>query len=92
MAGLWQECDKSNISQMTTKCIFLNEDYHILIQISLECVLKDPIDKMSSLVQVMAWHWTDDIPLSEQIITYRKTSSISRIKSPNLNASRLLLQ
>ena len=37
------------------KCILLNENYIIPIQISLKFVPRSPIDNKSSLVQVMAW-------------------------------------
>ena len=37
------------------KCIFINENCCISIQISLKFVLKGPIDHKSALVQVMAW-------------------------------------
>ena len=38
------------------KCIFLNE---IILSISLKFVRKGPADNMSTLVQIMAWCWTD---------------------------------
>ena len=40
------------------KCIFMNEKFWILIQVSLKIVYKGLIDKKSALVQVMAWCWT----------------------------------
>ena len=43
------------------KCIFLNEKFGISIQISLKFVPKDRIDNKWAMVQVMAWHRTDDI-------------------------------
>ena len=46
------------------KCIFLNEKDCLLIKISLKCVPKGPIDNMPVLVQLMAWHWLGDKPLS----------------------------
>ena len=36
-------------------CIFLNENFCILIKISLKCVPKGPIDNNPALVQIMAW-------------------------------------
>ena len=50
------------------KCIFINEKFCILIQISLKFVLKSPIDDKSGLVQVMAWHLTGDKSLLEPIL------------------------
>ena len=37
------------------KCIFLNENYGVLVEISLKFVSKGVIDNKSALVQVMAW-------------------------------------
>ena len=48
------------------KCILMNENWCILIQISLKFVPKDPIDNKSVMVQVMAWHRTGDKPLLNQ--------------------------
>ena len=42
------------------KCIFLNENYRILIQISLKFVPMSPIDNTPALFQVMAWQRTGD--------------------------------
>ena len=39
----------------TSKCIFMNEEICISIQISLKFVAKGPISSKSALVQVMAW-------------------------------------
>ena len=47
------------------KCIFLNENIHILIKISLKFVHKGPINNIPALVQIMAWHRPGDKPLSE---------------------------
>ena len=48
------------------KCIFVNGKFYILIKISLNFVLKGPIDNNAALVQVMAWHqaitWTNADP------------------------------
>ena len=46
------------------KCIFLNENCCILIEISLKFVLKGPIENKPSLVQIMACRRTGDKPLS----------------------------
>ena len=43
----------------------MNEKFCILIQISLKFVPKDPNDNKWVLVQVMAWRWTGNMPLSE---------------------------
>ena len=51
------------------KCIFLNENDKILIQISLKLVPRSPIDNKPALVQVTAWRRTGDKPLPEPIMT-----------------------
>ena len=51
------------------KCIFLNENYRILIGISLKSIPMSPIDNKPALVQVMAWRRTGDKPLSEPMLT-----------------------
>ena len=50
------------------KCIFLNENDKILIQISLKCVPGSTIDNKPALVQVMAWHRIGDKPLPEPMM------------------------
>ena len=50
------------------KCIFLNENCIILIQISLKFVPRSPIDNKPALVQVMAWHLIGNKPLPEPMI------------------------
>ena len=51
------------------KCIFMNENDRIPIQISLKFVASSPIDSKPALVQVMAWRWIGDKPLSEPMLT-----------------------
>ena len=50
------------------KCIFLNENAWISIEISLKFVPKGPINNISSLVQIMAWRRSGDKPLSEPMM------------------------
>ena len=59
----------ANSQTMFFKCISLHEKFCILIQISLKFVCKGPIDNKWALVQVMAWRWTGDKPLSEPMLT-----------------------
>ena len=47
------------------KCIFLNENIWISIQISLKFVPKGPINNIPALVQIMAGRRPGDKPLSE---------------------------
>ena len=51
-----------------SKCIFLNENVRILIQISLKFVPKGWIDNKPALVQVMAWCRTGDKPSPEPML------------------------
>ena len=44
------------------KCVFLNEKFCILIQISQKFVPKSPIDNKWALDQVIAWCWIRDKP------------------------------
>ena len=48
----------------------MTEKLWILIQISLKFVTKDLIDNTSALLQVMAWHQTED-----KILKYKLTSA-----------------
>ena len=50
------------------KCIFLNENVRISIEISLKFVLKESINNIPALVQIMAWCRPGDKPLSEPIM------------------------
>ena len=51
------------------KCIFLNEDDKIPIQISLKLAPRSQIDNKPALVPVMAWRRTGDKPLPEPMLT-----------------------
>ena len=53
----------------TFKCIFLNENDRIPIQILLKFVPRSPIDNKPVLGQVKAWRRTGDKPLSEPMLT-----------------------
>ena len=50
------------------KCIFLNENVWIFIEISLKYVLWGRIDNNLALVLIMAWRWTGNKPLSEPMM------------------------
>ena len=62
-------------------CIFLNENDRIPIQISLEYVLRSPIEVKPALVQVMAWRRTGE----------RQPSSLTHIYAA-LGGDKLLAQ
>ena len=53
------------------KCIFLNENDRIPIQISLKFVPRSQVEKKPALVQVMAWRRTGDKPLPEPLLTQK---------------------
>ena len=50
------------------KCIFLNENVWVPIEISLKFVPKGPINNIPALVQIMAWRRSGDKPLSEPMM------------------------
>ena len=52
----------------TFKCIFLNENVRISINISLKFVPKGPINNNPALVQIKAWRRSGDKPLSEPML------------------------
>ena len=52
----------------TLKCIFLNENAGISIKISPKFVPKGPLNNISLLVHIMAWHRPGVKPLSEAVV------------------------
>ena len=50
------------------RCIFVNENFCILLEISLKFVPKVSIDNNPALVQIMAWHRIGDKPLPEAMM------------------------
>ena len=50
------------------KCIVLNKNAWISLKVSLKFVHKVRIDNIPALVQIMAWRWPGDKPLSEPIM------------------------
>ena len=50
------------------KWIFVNKDAWISIKISLKFVPRSPINNISALVQIIAWRWPGDKPLSEPML------------------------
>ena len=51
------------------KCNFMDEKFCVFIRISLKFLPKQPIGNKEALVQVIAWHWTDNKPLPEPVLT-----------------------
>ena len=52
------------------KCIFLNENDRIQIQISLKFIHRSPIHNKPALVQLMAWRRIGDKPLPDLMMTH----------------------
>ena len=52
----------------TFKCISLNENAWISLKISLKFVPKVRMNNIPALVQIMAWRWPGEKPLSEAMI------------------------
>ena len=52
------------------KCIFLYDNFWILIEISVKYVPYGLIDNIAALVQIMTWRRTGDKPLSEPMLIY----------------------
>ena len=61
--------DDRHFADGISKCIFMNERFCMLNQISLIFVPKGPVDNTPALVPVMAWHRTGDRPLPDSIMT-----------------------
>ena len=57
------------ISKTIFSDAFFNENFCILIKISLKFILKGPIDIKPALLQIMAWHRIGDKPLSKPMLT-----------------------
>ena len=55
------------------KCSFLNDNVLIWIKISLKFVPGCPINNIPALVQIMAWRWPGDKPLSEPTMVWLST-------------------
>ena len=55
------------------ECIFLKENVWIPIKISLKFAPKGPINNIPALVQIMAWCWPGDKPLSETMLVFVPT-------------------
>ena len=51
------------------RCIFMNEKFCVLIEISLKFVPKGPIGNSPTLVQIMAWRRIGDKPLPDPMLT-----------------------
>ena len=71
------DCNRSNFNTLRLrqnghhfpddifKCIIFSENVWILLKISLRFAPKGPINNIPALVQIMAWRWPGDKPLSK---------------------------
>ena len=66
--SLWPRQNGCHSSGNISKCIFLNENVWISIEISLKFVPKDPINNIPALDQIKACHLFGNKPLSESIM------------------------
>ena len=79
----------SQIPDGNFKCIPLNENIYISIEISLKFICKGPINNIPVLVQIMAWRWSGDEPLSEPIMVSLLTQiCVTRLQSVKPDAMR----
>ena len=63
------------------KRIFFNKNVSISIKVSLKFVPKGPINNIPTLVQIMAWRWTGDKPLTEPMMTQFKDAYMRHMAS-----------
>ena len=71
------------------KCIFLNENAWILIEISLKFVHKGSINNIPALVRIMAWRRPGDKPFSEPMLVRIPTHiCVTRPQRVNDNRTR----
>ena len=77
------------------KCIFLNENVYISINISLKFVPKGPINNIPALVPIMAWRRSGDKPLSEpmmaSLLTHICVTRPQWVKLINLTSNRAVI-
>ena len=66
------------------RCIFVNENFCILIKISLKYVPKGPIDNNPASVKIMAWCRIGGKPLSEPMLTWFIDAYIYIVKSTSV--------
>ena len=74
------------------KCIFLNENVWIPIEISMKFVSKGPINNIPALVQIMAWRRPGDKPLSKPMMVILTTHiCVTRPQWVNTLWSRMII-
>ena len=73
------------------KCIFLNENLSISIQVSLKFVPRCPIHNFPALVQIMAWRRPGNKPLSEPMVISLLTNIYASLSLNGLNFKIVVL-
>ena len=78
------------------KCIFLNKNVWISLKTSLKFIPTVQINNIPALVQIMAWHWPGDKPLSEPMIIILLTricvTWLQWVNSATLSADTVLIK
>ena len=73
------------------KCIFLNGNVWISINISMKVVPKGPFNNIPALIQIMAWRRSGDKPLSEPMMASLQTHvCVTRPQWVNVGETRLI--
>ena len=73
------------------KCIFLNENVWLLNTIRWKFVSQGPIDSNIALIQIMAWCWTGDKPLSEPMMAKVGDAFMCHLASMSQSAKHTLI-
>ena len=66
--SLRSRLNRRHFADDISKCIFLNENILIPIQIPMKIVSDGPINNIPALVQIMAWRRPGDKPLCEPMV------------------------
>ena len=73
--------NRRHLADEIFKCIFFNENLLISIKISLKFIPKGPINKIPTLVQIMASRRPGDKPLSEPMMIISLTLGLNELMS-----------
>ena len=75
--------NEQHIADYIFKRIFFNENIQISTKFSLKLVPKGAINNIPALVQIMAWRWPGNKPLSEQmmiiLLIYASNNSLGQV-------------
>ena len=85
---LWLRQNGRHFADNIFKCIFLNENIWLWIEISLKFVPKGPINNIPALVQIMAWRRQGDKPLFEpMMVSLLMHICVTRLQWVNSNST-----